>query len=124
MGKRNPANKGKGKVIGAVFAPVQHGGQALNAVLMASSKKGAGAIATQLWAVLPGQGSKAPAFVLVTSIVGAGTTSTGMALAAAQALVGLTALLAYLALCLHPLRRPKLRPQVRPLAPSRYLAVT
>ncbi len=84
MGKRNPANKGKGKVISAVFGAVQHNGQSYQAVLMASSKKGKGAMATQLWACLQGQ-KGAPAFVLVTTIVGAGTTTTGMALAAAQA---------------------------------------
>lgn len=84
MGKRNPANKGKGKVITAAFGAVQHNGSTLQAVMVASSKKGKGAMATALWAVLPGQG-KAPAFVLVVTIVGAGTTSNAMALPAAQA---------------------------------------
>ena len=83
MGKRNSANKGKGKVISAVFGAVSHGGKTYMAVTMATSKKGA--ITTALWACLPGQAG-APAFVLVTSIAGVpGMQSHGLNLAQAQA---------------------------------------
>jgi len=66
--KRNPANKGKGKVITAAFGAVVVGGVTLSAVLMATQRKGKGAMATQLWAIVPGQGAKAPAYVLTVAI--------------------------------------------------------
>ena len=80
MGKRK--NKGKGKVITAAFGAVQHNGTSYQAVMVATSKKGA--IATQLWACLPGQ-KGAPACVLVSTLPGVpAPQTTGMALAAAQ----------------------------------------
>lgn len=68
MGKRNKANKGKGKVIVAAFGSVQCSGTTYSAVLMATQRKGKGAMQTQLWAVVPGQGKSAPAFVLAVAI--------------------------------------------------------
>ena len=68
MAKRNGANKGKGKVIVAAFGAVAVGGVTYNAVLMATQRKGKGAMFTQLWAIVPGQGSKAPAYVLTVAI--------------------------------------------------------
>lgn len=65
---RNKANRGKGKTIVAAFGSVTVSGQAYNAVLMATQRKGKGAMFTQLWAVVPGQGSKAPAFALTVGI--------------------------------------------------------
>lgn len=67
MANRNPKNKGKGKQITAAFGAVAYKGATLNAVLMATQRKGKGAMFTQLWAIVPGQGN-APAFVLTVGI--------------------------------------------------------
>lgn len=84
---RNPANKGKGKQITAAFGAVAYKGNTYNAVLMATQRKGKGAMFTQLWAIVPGQGSSAPAFVLTVGIKPLGMANVhGCTLAQAQAL--------------------------------------
>lgn len=80
MGKSK--NKGKGATIKAIFGTVAHNGNTYSAVCVASSKKRP--IATALWAVLPGQGKAAPAFVLVATCAGAQPMQQALALPAAQ----------------------------------------
>lgn len=84
---RNKANRGKGKAIVAAFGAVVVGGTTYNAVLLASQRKGKGAMLTQLWGIVPGQGAKAPAFALTVAIAPLGmATAHACTQAQAQAL--------------------------------------
>jgi hypothetical protein len=79
---RNKANRGKGKAIKPIFGTVQHNGSTYSAVQVAASKKRA--ISTALWAVLPGQGNGAPAFVAVATMAGCSPMQQALTLANAQ----------------------------------------